>query len=212
MAERLIKRGAEADIFLGEWFGREAIRKVRKPKTYRQPELDAEIRKRRTLHEARFLAEAKGVGVPTPLVYFVDPVRAEIVMQYVKGVRFKELLVKQKSPAIKMCSKVGESVARLHLGKMIHGDLTTSNFIVTKAHRLAFIDFGLSFFSTRLEDRAVDLHLMKEAFTSAHSEVAVEAFAQVLEGYEQVAGKKAMEDLVRKMKEIEARGRYAWRG
>lgn len=207
--ERLIRKGAEADIYLGEWFGREAILKIRKPKPYRQPELDAEIRKKRTLHEANFLMNARKAGVSTPLVYFIDQSKAEIVMQYIKGKRLKEIISGKKINNIDILySEVGRCIAKLHKNNIIHGDLTTSNFLVIR-NRLVFIDFGLSFFSQRLEDMAVDLHLMKEVLESAHVEVADEAFNKIIEGYAEIVGIKMIKDLVRKIKEIEKRGRYA---
>jgi TP53 regulating kinase-like protein len=206
--ERLIRKGAEADIYLGEWFGKEAILKIRKPKPYRQPELDAEIRKKRTLHEAIFLMNARKAGVSTPLVYFIDQNKAEIVMQYIKGIRLKEIISDKSDNIYALCSEVGRCIAKLHRNNIIHGDLTTSNFLVAK-NRLVFIDFGLAFFSQRLEDMAVDLHLMKGVLESAHVEVADEAFNKIIEGYAEISGMKMIKELVRKIKEIERRGRYA---
>ena len=207
--ERLIKKGAEADIYLGKWFRRDAILKIRKPKPYMQPELDAEIRKRRTLHEASFLIDARKVGIPTPLVYFIDPNKAEIVMQYIKGIRLKEMIYDKKMNNFDaLCLEVGRCIARLHKSNIIHGDLTTSNFLVFK-NRLVFIDFGLAFFSQRLEDMAVDLHLIRGVLKSAHSKVADEAFSKILEGYTEISGERMVKALVKKMGEIERRGRYA---
>ena len=207
--ERLIRKGAEADIYLGKWFGKDAILKIRKPKPYMQPELDSEIRKRRTLHEVSFLVDARKAGITTPLVYFIDPNKAEIVMQYIKGIRLKEIISDKKADNIDaLCSEVGRCIARLHKKDIIHGDLTTSNFLVFK-NRLVFIDFGLAFFSQRLEDMAVDLHLIKGVLKSAHSKVADEAFNKILEGYEEISGIRMIKVLVNKMGEIERRGRYA---
>ncbi len=206
--ERLIRKGAEADIYIGEWFGRKAIFKIRKPKPYRQPDLDSGIRKRRTLREASFLVDARKAGVSTPLVYFVDPEKAEIVMQYIKGKRLKEIISDSKqSDVYTLYSEVGRSIAKLHKDKIIHGDLTTSNFLVINDF-LVFIDFGLAFSSQRLEDKAVDLHLMKEVLESAHSKVADKAFSKILEGYSEFSGVKMFKDLVNKVREIERRGRY----
>ncbi|MEM3094503.1 MAG: hypothetical protein QXX64_02565, partial [Nitrososphaera sp.] len=73
---RLVKKGAEADIYLVEWGGKKAVSKVRTPKPYRHRELDAAIRKHRTIHEANFMSAAKAAGVMTPFVHFVDPVNA----------------------------------------------------------------------------------------------------------------------------------------
>ena len=31
-----------------------------------------------------------------------------------------------------LCSKIGESIAKMHMGHIIHGDLTTSNMMVNQ--------------------------------------------------------------------------------
>ena len=89
---RLIKRGAEADIFLVRWFGEMAISKIRKRKPYRNVSLDSEIRKKRTVHEANMLSAAKLANVTTPFIYFVDPKHAEIVMERVEGENAKDIV------------------------------------------------------------------------------------------------------------------------
>ena len=47
----LIKKGAEAEIHLARWMGREVIQKRRVVKNYRLKEMDEEIRRRRTKKE-----------------------------------------------------------------------------------------------------------------------------------------------------------------
>ena len=208
--EKLIKKGAEADIYLGKWFGRTAIYKIRCPRSYRQPKLDEEIRRHRTQHEVSFLYEAKIAGVMTPSVYFVDPKKAEIVMQFVNGERLKELLHKSKKDEItSLFTKVGNYVAMLHKKNIVHGDLTTSNFIIINKYYPVLIDFGLAFFSRRIEDFAVDLHLMKEVITSAHSQISDILYHSLLRGYTDTVEKKMMPLMLNKIKEIERRGRYA---
>lgn len=62
-----------------------------------------------------------------------------------------------------VCFKVGQLIGRLHLADMIHGDLTTSNLILTGSEESwepALIDFGLSSFSGLAEDKAVDLYVL----------------------------------------------------
>lgn len=208
--EKLIKKGAEADIYLGEWFGERAVFKIRKPKAFRHPKLDEEIRRLRTLREARFLADARAAGVPTPLVYFVDPERGEIVMQHVEGERLKDALSDGDVRRVKALSaNLGSSLGRLHADHIVHGDLSTSNFIVTEGDRLTFLDFGLAFHSQRLEDKAVDIHLIREILTSAHGEVSGTVFQHILHGYEETVGAGLLKKLLVKIREIEARGRYA---
>lgn len=197
---QLLKKGAEADIYLVKWRGVPAVSKVRKEKPYRHRALDSAIRKQRTVHEAGFLSAAKVAGVPTPFVHFVDPDRAEIVMEHVQGRQAKDVLDK------KLCREMGRHAALLHSANIVHGDLTTSNFIVND--KLVLLDFGLAYYSERTEDMAVDVRLIKEVFASAH--IATKgAFSSFVDGYESVAGKKRTEKILANVKEIEQRGRYA---
>jgi TP53 regulating kinase-like protein len=208
--ERMIRQGAEASIYLGEWYGKEAIFKIRKPKLYRQSKLDNTIRKRRTIHEASFLYEAKKAGVVTPSVYFLDSNNAKIIMQYMKGKRLRERLSTSTKKEIKTLSmNVGKCVAKLHKCQIMHGDLTTSNFIVLENEELALVDFGLSFFSRRIEDRAIDIHLIKEVTTSAHNDVFNLLYNGIINGYKAVLGENVARNIIRKVDEIESRGRYA---
>jgi TP53 regulating kinase-like protein len=197
---RLAKKGAEADIYITEWAGKKAVSKVRAPKPYRHPELDAAIRKHRTIHEANFLSAAKAAGVMTPFVHFVDPVGAEIIMEFVQGDNVRDTITPD------LCHEMGRYAALLHASNIIHGDLTTSNFIADK--KLVLLDFGLSYYSERTEDMATDIRLIKEVFTSAHIAVK-KALPRFVEGYASVAGKKRTDKILENVKEIEQRGRYA---
>ncbi|MGH9954801.1 MAG: KEOPS complex kinase/ATPase Bud32 [Nitrososphaera sp.] len=196
----LIKRGAEADIYIVEWNSKKAVSKVRSPKYYRHPDLDAAIRKYRTIHEASFMSAAKSAGVMTPFVYFVDPVKAEIIMEFIEGQNVRDAL----TPNI--CYKIGRCAALLHASNIIHGDLTTSNFVMNK--RLVLLDFGLSYYSERTEDMATDIRLIKEVFTSAHIAVR-KAFPCFVEGYASVVGTKKIDKTLENVRKIEQRGRYA---
>jgi TP53 regulating kinase-like protein len=195
----LVKRGAEADIYFVEWDNKKAVSKVRSPKSYRHQELDLAIRKYRTIHEARFMSAAKYAGIMTPFVHFVDPVRAEIIMEFIEGQNIRDAL----TPDI--CYKIGRYAALLHRRNIIHGDLTTSNFVMNK--RLVLLDFGLSYYSERTEDMATDIRLIKEVFTSAHISVR-NAFPCFADGYTSVAGRKKTDKILENVRTIEQRGRY----
>lgn len=197
---QLAKKGAEADIYIIEWAGEKAVSKVRSPKPYRHEALDATIRKHRTIHEASFMSAAKTAGVKSPFVHFVDPERAEIIMEFVEGENVRDAI----SPDL--CHEIGRYAAMLHTSSIIHGDLTTSNFITGK--KLVLLDFGLSYYSERMEDMAIDIRLIKEIFTSAHIAVK-KAFPRFMEGYASVAGEKKACRMLDNVREIEQRGRYA---
>jgi TP53 regulating kinase-like protein len=199
--KKLIKRGAEADIYLGSWYGKTTISKIRKVKSYRHKSLDDEIRKSRTVNEANMISSSKLTGVRSPFLYFVDPVYAEIIMEFVEGKVAKDVI------NVKLCEEIGKYTGLLHTNDIIHGDLTTSNFIVSK--KLVVVDFGLSYYSHRREDRAVDIRLIKEIFSSAHVSFYKEAYEGFLRGYSEIIGEYETHKILKNVLEIERRGRYA---
>lgn len=144
---------------------------------------------------------AKVAGVVSPFIYFMDPLHAEIIMEFVEGNNMKDVLTSQLS------YKMGVYTALLHVNNIIHGDLTTSNFIAGK--KIALIDFGLSYYSNRMEDKAVDIRLVKQAFSSAHISIYEDAFASFTKGYLSVTGERKTHKVLENVEEIEKRGRYA---
>ena len=205
----LVKKGAEASLYLEDWHGRKVIMKRRLPKRYRIPQLDSEIRHQRTLHESQIIHRAKQAGVPTPSIFMIDTTEATIVMEFVDGRQVKQILNGLPSEERQdLCRHIGELIGLLHKNGIVHGDLTTSNMILTPSGRVVFVDFGLSERLTEMEAKGVDLHLMKRAFQSTHYKHADESFEAVLEGYAKVVGESETRDLLKKIHEIEKRGRY----
>ena len=205
----LIKKGAEASLYLEEWHNHKVIMKRRLPKRYRLPEIDMEIRSQRTVQEPESIHRAKEAGVPTPTVFMVDVVEANIVMEFIDGKQVKQVIDSLSSEERRrLCRYIGGLIGRLHSRGIIHGDLTTSNMILTAEDRVVFVDFGLSELSTELEARGVDLHLMKRAFQSTHYNHAEESFEAVMDGYVEVMGEELTKHILEKIQEIEGRGRY----
>jgi TP53 regulating kinase-like protein len=118
-------------------------------------------------------------------------------MERVPGHSLKTILQSSdltEAEQIALMQSLGILIAKLHDGKVVHGDLTSSNVLVvtknddadgstTSKRSLVMIDFGLSFFSTIPEDRAVDLYVLERAFTSAHAATGESLFAACLEAY-----------------------------
>ena len=205
----LFKKGAEASLYLTDWHGRKVIVKMRAPKRYRPETLDQQIRSYRTLHEPQLIHEAKAAGVPTPLIYLVNVPEASITMEFVEGQQIKQLLNKvPQEKRRELCVKIGELIGKLHSRGLIHGDLTTSNMILSPEGKIFFVDFGLGEKNSELEAEGVDLHLMKRALQSTHYQFWEECFKSVLCGYSSVLGSEATEKIYEKIKEIERRGRY----
>jgi len=176
---KLLKKGAEADIYQTMWNDSKAILKIRKTKTYRNPVLDSKIRKQRTIKESQMLSHVKSFGVSSPLVYFVNLKKTSIIMQEIPGKPIHDL---PDSQIIKLSREIGKLVGKLHKNGIMHGDLTTSNFILFR-NIVYVIDFGLSQNTIKSEDHAVDLRLIKEILNSAHAQIMKPAWKNFLLGY-----------------------------
>ncbi|NDB47371.1 MAG: Kae1-associated serine/threonine protein kinase [Nitrososphaeria archaeon] len=202
---KLIKKGAEGDIYTTKFGSDPAILKTRKVKPYRHPTLDNKIRKQRTIREASMLAEAKSVGIRTPLVYQVNTSDCTILMQRIDGVMVRNL---DGSKLKSACMQIGKITATLHKNGIVHGDLTTSNFI-SKNNKIYAIDFGLAQKSVRVEDHAVDLRLFKEILGSAYVQIMGSLWKSFLSGYKSVVGLERLNKILNQLSIIEGRGRYA---
>jgi len=208
---KLIYRGAEAEIYLHDWYGELAVRKNRIPKPYRVAELDSAIRRSRTLHETNLMHEARKIGIPVPVIQHLDPEESSFVMEYVKGPTLKEELYVISSHVRRLrCTELGRVVAKMHEGGLVHGDLTISN-VLSDNGKLFLIDFGLGDFSHELEDRGVDILLLNRAMKSTHVKFHEEIFDAFLKGYSMVVGRKRKAEVLKKVHEIERRGRYSER-
>jgi len=202
---KLIKKGAEGDLYLTTWNKQKSILKIRKKKAYRNPSLDEKIRRQRTIREAQIILEAKSFGIDTPLIYLVDIKNYSIVMQYIEGALVRDL---PDSKLVRCCNKIGYIVGTLHKNGIMHGDLTTSNFILSK-NRLVTIDFGLANKTSKPEDHAIDLRLLKEILSSAHVHIMKKTWASFLSGYKTIVGPTKLSQVTNLVSVIESRGRYA---
>ena len=197
---KIIQQGAEAVILLEK----NKIIKKRKKKSYRIPEIDDRIRRQRTRSEAKLLTKAfKLISIPE--IIKVDQKTKKIVMEFIDGKKLSDYL--DKFPLKKqkeVCKLIGESTAKLHDADIIHGDLTTSNMIL-KDNKIYFIDFGLGFTSHKFEDKAVDLHLLKQALEAKHFKNWEILFKEVLKGYSKFKDSKIV---LERLNKVEKRGRY----
>lgn len=204
MEKKFYKRGAEAVLAIKKIHGKIVLSKKRTKKGYRGAALDSIIRKKRTRAEAK-LIRAGAASVRTPSIIRVDEGAAEIIMEFVEGKRMKEVLESEK----KLCELTGREIRKLHDLGIIHGDLTTSNIIMStksggksaRKNGICFVDFGLGFFSNKPEDRATDLIVFKKTFNATHSKISG-GWELVMRGY------APEPEMLKKMEEIEKRARY----
>ena len=108
----------------------------------------------------------------------------------------------------KTCFEIGKIVGILHKNGIMHGDLTTSNFILSKK-KLILIDFGLANRTEKPDDHAIDLRLFKEILNSAHANILNKSWNNFLKGYSKSVGEKYCKKIIKLVGVIESRGRYA---
>jgi len=197
--KKVLQQGAEAIIYLDK----DKVIKDRIKKSYRISELDDKIRKQRTKSETKLLEKASNI------INSVTPLKTNekfsIEMPFIEGKKLSEHLDNfEFGEQKKICRKIGESVAKLHNNNIIHGDLTTSNMILKK-DKIFFIDFGLGFISQKIEDKAVDIHLFKEALEAKHFGHWQDLFKEFLNGYSVYPEHKK---ILEQVKKVESRGRY----
>tara|TARA_Y100000310_G_scaffold72523_1_gene68579 strand:- start:3329 stop:3931 length:603 start_codon:yes stop_codon:yes gene_type:complete len=196
--KKLIAQGAEAKLYQDN----KEIIKHRLKKSYRIPEIDLPIRKFRTKREAKVLSKLQAIDFPSPKLISSDS-KETIVIEKIPGKLVKDQLNNKNST--KLSKEIGKLIATLHNQDIIHGDLTTSNMIYSK-DKIFLIDFGLSFFSHKIEDKAVDLHLLQEGLEAKHSTIFEKCFKYILTEYQKSANSAA--DTIQRLKQVEKRGRY----
>lgn len=206
MIEKIIYQGAEAKICISKYMNFNVVKKRRVKKGYRIKQIDNNLISTRTKEEAKLMIEARAAGVSVPIIYDVDLQNGIITMEYLKGKRIKDILNDlDEKERIRICEKIGESIARFHNNDIIHGDITTSNMILLD-DKIHFFDFGLGEINSELEAKGVDLHVLMEAIESTHSKYS-NCFNCVLEGYKKEL-KQDANKVIKKIQDIVKRGRY----
>ncbi|MFA6462200.1 MAG: KEOPS complex kinase/ATPase Bud32 [Candidatus Woesearchaeota archaeon] len=172
-----IGQGAEAVIY------RDADRviKERLSKGYRIPQIDRALRGFRTRREAKVMQRLEEMNFPAPRLLGMSDKDMTLTMDFISGSKLRDV-IEEGDVYQQLAREMGEKIGQLHLKDIIHGDLTTSNILVRQGE-LVFIDFGLSFFSEKVEDKAVDLFLLNRALESKHYHIYPDVFEKALEGY-----------------------------
>lgn len=180
-------RGAEAVLRRGRALGRAILVKERIPKGYRIAGLDERLRRERTRQEARLLHRAKLAGVKCPTVLFVGTFA--IGMTRIRG--------RRPEMSREECEESGKILAKLHEAGIIHGDFTPANLLENR-EGIFVIDFGLGFFSSDIEDKAIDVLTMLKSIRGAGA---------FLSGYGKIS--KEYGKIAERVEEIRKRARYA---
>lgn len=190
---KLIYQGAEAKVY--EKNSTELVKK-RIEKKYRHPEIDFELRKARTTREANML---KKLPIPGPKLIYVNKENMSLTIEKIPGEKLSKNL--EKLDYITIAKEIATNIGILHKENKIHGDLTTSNMILNKNdNKIYLIDFGLAFTSAKDEDKAVDLHLLKQALNSKHHTISEKFFKTLIKNYPH-------KNVLKRLEKVELRGR-----
>lgn len=175
---KLIAQGAEAKVYENG----DMIVKYRIPKPYRIKEIDEKIIKSRIKKEAKILNKLQTVDFNSPKLIKIES--NSIYMEKIEGKVLKDCLNEENY--LKIMYQVGNMVSKLHLLDIIHGDLTTLNFMMNNDGNIFMIDFGLASFSHSEEDKAVDLYVFERALICAHGNSYLTSFYDGYNGDDKV--------------------------
>lgn len=187
---KLLAQGAEAKIYVKG----DIIIKDRVKKSYRLPEIDLKLRKSRTRAEARLISKAARAKVNVPQVLNANDKTMKLELEKIEGSKVRDVLTPE------MCKLIGKELLKLHKANIVHGDLTTSNMIL-RGKEVVLIDFGLSQYSEKVEDKAVDIHLFKECLKSKHFDIWLSCWKHFLQSYKS-------KDILKRLEIVERRGKY----
>ena len=192
-------RGAEAIVETVEWNGQTVVSKIRNKRGYRHPSLEKRLVVERLRGESRIMERLLSQGIPVPAIFSVNTSDNSIFMEFIEGETLERAL-REKDFKVHLI-QTAQLISNIHSLNVIHGDPTTSNFLVND--KIYAIDFGLSSMSDDNEDRASDMRVFLESLDSHHSEINgrnifIEAYS------EWHASKGVLEAL----KVLELRGRY----
>jgi len=229
MKTQIIQQGAEAIISLDN---NNQILKNRIKKSYRIPELDTKLRKSRTKSEAKIINKLKTI-INVPKIIKTDTsqiimqyINGKKLSDNLEKLDYKKIC-KQIAESITKLHNQDIIHGDLTTSNMIYvennkktninnskklqatqnkaknNEEITNNKILND-FKIYLIDFGLGFHSKKIEDKAVDLHLLKQALEAKHFKIADKAFSIIIKNYKP----KQAQLIIQRIPVIESRGRY----
>ena len=139
----LITQGAEGRLYKTTYLSPNipCALKYRPRKPWRHPILDQRLTRARILAEARILAKCRREGLRVPAVYGIDEAAGWLMLEWVPGapvrVRINESLgsrtegIEQDEDLKSLMRRIGAAVGAMHKIGIVHGDLTTSNMMLS---------------------------------------------------------------------------------
>ena len=184
-ADERLHLGAEAEVWSGTWFGRPAVRKERRQRAWRHPDLDHRLGHRRMMSEARLLVRMHRAGLAVPALYDLDPESGVMIMQHMAGRPLIEVLRDPSMSSeflVTALVSTGAAIRNVHRLAITHGDLSTNNVLIDENGHASLIDFGLAAVDYEVERFGIDLHVVDEILGASHPDIEG-AIEELLRGY-----------------------------
>jgi Kae1-associated kinase Bud32 len=195
---KILNEGAEAQIFQIDNI---VLKKVRIQKNYRLKEIDLNLRKHRNRVEFKILTKLyeNKVLVPKPIDFFENENDFSFTFEKIEGEELNKNLDKKK------LKKTFLEIIKMHNLDIVHFDLTTKNMIYNnKNQNIYLIDFGLSFHSKKIEEKAVDLNLFFNCLKNEDKKLYLQK-NKLLKLYKKKT--ELGEKIIEQLKNVENRGR-----
>lgn len=177
--------GAEAEVWSGDWMGRAAVRKQRRPRAWRHPDLDHRLGHRRMMSEARLMVRMHRAGLPVPALFDLDPEAGIMIMERMPGRPLIDVLrdgTNDNAFIQKALESTGAAIRNVHRLAVTHGDLSTNNVLIDEKGNATLIDFGLAVIDYEVERFGIDLHVIDEILGASHPDVS-NAISHLINGY-----------------------------
>jgi len=187
----LLSRGAEAIVYKEIWNGIETVVKKRLPKLYRESSFDKKIREKRTRIEAKIMDKLSNY-IKVPKIYEVKEDAKR--MAFING---KHIDISEESASL-----LGSLSFHIHKANIAHNDLTIANVIVDREAYV--IDFGLSFYTNKIEDKATCLYCTYASFAS-YKDFVINAYQEEAKNENE---RKYVNEIIKRLEDIRKRMRY----
>ena len=185
------------------------------PQTYKGEPTAKQLSLNKLKQEVTSLYKARRMGVPVPAVYSINLkqrvlcteifTNTESLANYLRTkVDFSNENVQKELK--KVFNKLGEYLAELHNGNVIHGNLNNEAVLVSAtSQRLKFVDFSESYSSGNIEDKAKDLYKFEQSLLGGKQDNAVvgELMQFLCTGY--ITKSKKFDSIIQRLRKIKLR-------
>ena len=142
----LIGEGGMGNVYLGEHvsIGRKVAIKVLRPELASKEEIRGRFK-----NEAAVMAHLQHPGIVGLIDYLEQDDGLYLIMEYVEGIEFTDLLKSLDEPlpidrAKDIMKKVLSAFAYAHKNNIVHRDVKPSNILLTKSDEVKVLDFGIA--------------------------------------------------------------------